>query len=261
MFGNLIRRFSNQNGELDLPIHPQPMGWNQIQFLRKMINDELNELESSGSRAEQMDALADMVYYIYNAADKVGTNLDPFVLLAHKYNMMKRFPDGEFHTREDGKIIKPPGFNPPDDMAEKEIQRQDNFSRDIITQHIYLACPYTHKNPDVKNQRAKVSNSITAHLFDLNVITYSPISFWHHLAISHDLHGNFTNFREMDLYFISVSRGIIVICLEGWEESESVTEELKFADQLGLPIGYMNPLNYRTYTSPDYAEEIRWLRC
>jgi len=42
--------------------------------------------------------------------DKVIAAFD----LVHGANMAKRFPDGKFHKREDGKIIKPDGWQEPD---------------------------------------------------------------------------------------------------------------------------------------------------
>lgn len=72
--------------------------------------------------ADQADALADVVYYVFNAACKHGVNLSKVLDLVHNANMAKKFPDGTFHRRDDGKIIKPDGWMEPSVNA--EIQRQ-----------------------------------------------------------------------------------------------------------------------------------------
>lgn len=63
--------------------------------------------------ADQADAIVDCWYYGLNAFCKKGINLSKIFDEVHEANMRKKFPDGEFHRREDGKIIKPPGWYPP----------------------------------------------------------------------------------------------------------------------------------------------------
>ena len=73
--------------------------------------------------ADQADALIDVYYYSQNAACKKGINLSSIFGMVHAANMAKRDPiSGTFLKREDGKIIKPKGWQPPN--VEKEIQRQ-----------------------------------------------------------------------------------------------------------------------------------------
>ena len=76
-----------------------------------------------GQIAEQADALVDSYYYSQNAACKAGMNLSSVFAAVHAANMAKRDPaTGEFLKREDGKIIKPKGWQPPD--IEAEMRRQ-----------------------------------------------------------------------------------------------------------------------------------------
>lgn len=74
-----------------------------------------NSLEVRNIITAQADALADIVYYIYDTGFRyAGYNVSDIVKEVHKANMNKRFPDGTFHRREDGKIIKPTGWMEPD---------------------------------------------------------------------------------------------------------------------------------------------------
>ena len=75
--------------------------------------------------AEQGDAFVDIWYYSLNCMAKKGVNLSKIFDLVHNANMAKRDPStGKFLKRDDGKIIKPKGWRPPD--IKQEIQRQMN---------------------------------------------------------------------------------------------------------------------------------------
>lgn len=63
--------------------------------------------------ADQADAVVDCWYYALNAFCKKGINLSKVFNEVHAANMRKKFPDNTFHRREDGKVIKPPGWYPP----------------------------------------------------------------------------------------------------------------------------------------------------
>lgn len=74
--------------------------------------------------ADQADAMVDAMYYMYNAASKVGVDLDKVFDEVHQANERKRGPDGKFQRRADGKIVKPPGWTEPDVVS--VIKKQMN---------------------------------------------------------------------------------------------------------------------------------------
>lgn len=61
------------------------------------------------------DALADLLYVVYGACVAWGIKIDPVFGAVHIANMDK-FGPGSF-AREDGKWIKPSGWEPPDIAA------------------------------------------------------------------------------------------------------------------------------------------------
>merc|ERR1719350_1525458 len=122
----------------------------EVEFITKMVLDELLELNATVMNpqeakqgilnmlkvakdcpqmrttnmaevvAEQADALVDIWYYSLNCAAKKGVNLSSLFDIVQAANMAKKDPvTGTFLKREDGKIIKPPGWTPPD--VAKEI--------------------------------------------------------------------------------------------------------------------------------------------
>lgn len=107
-----------------LPQSPVKMTNEKIDFITKMVNDEMQELADAESVTEQADALVDAIYYICDTAVRHGMNLDPLFAIVHGANMQK-VVDGKVIRREDGKIMKPPCWEDPAPKLEAEIARQE----------------------------------------------------------------------------------------------------------------------------------------
>jgi predicted HAD superfamily Cof-like phosphohydrolase len=138
----LVKEFTEESTGILCPNMPEVMNKNEVRFLIKNMISEMMELAQTVSDtphlfveeclyladlpkekklesedkiiAEQADALVDMWYYGLNAFCKKGVNVSSMFKVVHQANMNKRFPDGKFHKREDGKIEKPLGFQDPD---------------------------------------------------------------------------------------------------------------------------------------------------
>ena len=125
------------------PTTPSPMNRDEVLFLVGMVISELSELVdtvSSSSEetkaliesclhvdpsehkeyktdietiAAQADAMGDAWYYMCDAACKKGMNISNAFDIIHKANMNK-LVDGKVLLREDGKVLKPKGWVPPD---------------------------------------------------------------------------------------------------------------------------------------------------
>jgi len=154
-----VREFTVGAGQRS-PETPEPMTRGEVEFISKMILDEVMELMATVAPpaeakaalkgmidaskdiaqtvytpddkgrvqlvADQADALVDAYYYSQNAAAKKGVNLSALFHVVHAANMAKRDPaTGKFLKRDDGKIIKPPGWQEPDICAEIERQCRD----------------------------------------------------------------------------------------------------------------------------------------
>ena len=63
---------------------------------------------------ETADALADLVYVIYGMALETGIDLAAVLAEVQRSNMSKLGEDGQPIYREDGKVLKGPGYFPPD---------------------------------------------------------------------------------------------------------------------------------------------------
>lgn len=103
--------------------------------------------------AAQADAVVDAWYYSCNAFAKKSVDISKIFDIVHEANMAKRDPKTKkFIHREDGKIIKPEGWTPPDVVA--EVKRQ----RDVLTKELALKRYFSKIDESVSN--AKQNNII-----------------------------------------------------------------------------------------------------
>lgn len=80
-----------------------------------LLEEELAELKiayEAGDMVGMADALGDILYVAYGAGHTFGMNLDPIFEEIHRSNMTKTV-DGKILRREDGKILKPKTYEPP----------------------------------------------------------------------------------------------------------------------------------------------------
>jgi predicted HAD superfamily Cof-like phosphohydrolase len=74
---------------------------------------EFLEAADKGDFVEMVDALADMLVVTYGAAIEMGVDLEPVFAEVHRSNMSKNGGKDA-----GGKILKGPGFSPPDILTE-----------------------------------------------------------------------------------------------------------------------------------------------
>lgn len=100
---------------LDIPIEPHPtLATEERRRLRwALISEESNEVFEALESADLVgiaDGLADLIYVAVGTAIELGIPLDRVWDEVHRSNMAKRGGP----VREDGKRLKPEGWQPPD---------------------------------------------------------------------------------------------------------------------------------------------------
>lgn len=80
-----------------------------------------------------LDAIVDAHYVLNQLANTLGLPVDEAHEIVHAANMAKRHPDGTVRRREDGKVLKPAGWEPPEKKLEQliheTIARHGSLSR------------------------------------------------------------------------------------------------------------------------------------
>lgn len=122
----------------------------------------------------------------------------------------------------------------------------------------YLAVPYTHRDPAVKEARYVAATKAAAWLMennDWNVL--SPITHSHPLHTLGGMRGDWDRWKKIDTEFIELSENFVLFRLPGWEESVGVTAERAIAKQFHLNLFTLDLVNL---DKPDYelarVEEI-----
>ena len=103
--------------EQDVLIRPS-FPEDSVQKLRlDLIEEELEELQyaiDNQNMVDTADALTDLLYVVYGAGHAFGIDLDECFKEVHQSNLSKLGPDFRPIKREDGKVLKPDTYFPPD---------------------------------------------------------------------------------------------------------------------------------------------------
>ena len=89
----------------------------QYDMYRTLIAEEVQELDdadATADTAEIADALIDILVVTIGAGLSLGLPMQALWDEVVRSNNSKRQPDGTVLKREDGKIMKPPTYSPPD---------------------------------------------------------------------------------------------------------------------------------------------------
>lgn len=106
---------------------------------------------------------------------------------------------------------------------------------------IYLAGPYSHPDPTVRQRRFEQLNRYAARLMEAGIPMFSPISHSHPIA-DHMVEDRGHDFwMAMDLPILRHAAGLLVLTLEGWQESRGVGDEFTFAVDHGIPYAHASP--------------------
>jgi predicted HAD superfamily Cof-like phosphohydrolase len=114
------------------PAFPEDV--NERELRMSLLEEEVNEYfdaEESLDIVGIADALADIIYIACGTAVSYGIPLDKVFEEVHRSNMAK-LVDGKVIYREDGKILKPAGWTPPqiENILNKE---KEDIHNAIIT--------------------------------------------------------------------------------------------------------------------------------
>jgi hypothetical protein len=104
---------------------------------------------------------------------------------------------------------------------------------------IYLATPYTDPDPEVREKRFQVVNKIAATLMANGNHIFSPISHCHPIALAGDLPKEWEYWEKYCRLILRFCTKLMVVCQEGWQKSVGVQNEMKIAEEMRIPIEYI----------------------
>ena len=109
-----------------------------------------------------------------------------------------------------------------------------------MTYH-YLASPYTHTDPEVMERRYGAALHALHFLLSRKLWTYSPIVHCHELAKTYALPRTHDFWQTYNHAMLDSSKGLLILVIEGWNESRGIEDEIHTARKLLLPVGFLHP--------------------
>ena len=112
---------------------------------------------------------------------------------------------------------------------------------------IYLASPYTHKDPKIMQERHDAVLAKTIELMQQGYHVFSPIVYSHPIAVDKAWNSAaagqavFNTWAEFDLDILERCDAMWILMLDGWGDSNGVTGELLFAKVRDKEIRYISP--------------------
>lgn len=103
---------------------------------------------------------------------------------------------------------------------------------------VYLACPYTSRSLDTRNNREYLATRVAARLMSEGVCVYSPITHGHRIAehLHRDFVENHSFWMDQCLPILEACDALVVLTVEGWRTSKGVHLEIQRAKELAMPI-------------------------
>lgn len=106
---------------------------------------------------------------------------------------------------------------------------------------IYLASPYSHPDPLIREQRFREACRHAAFMMRRGSVVFSPIAHTHPIAVQNSLPTGWDFWRKVDTAILIRADSLVVLMLDGWKESKGVEAEIRFAKSMGIPTSYMEP--------------------
>ena len=100
---------------------------------------------------------------------------------------------------------------------------------------IYLASPYSHKDPAVRAFRAEQAVRYAGWLIEEGFMVFSPIAHTHPIAEVADVPTDWEYWQEYDRRMIDACDELMVIDMVGLKESTGVKAEVAYAAETGKP--------------------------
>lgn len=112
---------------------------------------------------------------------------------------------------------------------------------------IFLASPYSHPDPAVRQVRYDAAVSAMAILVHEGHDCFSPIAMTHEAAkILQDVYEDpdadgWTRWWRQNSELLRISNLVVVLGIDGWDRSQGVAHEIGFAHQCCIPVVLLDP--------------------
>ena len=105
----------------------------------------------------------------------------------------------------------------------------------------YLASPYSHADPAVRQQRFEAACAAAARLMQAGETVFSPIAHSHPVEQYFNAIEDGEFWMRQDIPILRHCARVKVLRLPGWEQSKGVARELAVARELYIPVEMIDP--------------------
>lgn len=112
---------------------------------------------------------------------------------------------------------------------------------------IYLASPFSHINPAVRQHRFEQARRFTIEGLREGLAVFSPIVYG--MDMEKEIGTAFEPWQDLNDTLIRACDGVWCLCLDGWKDSRGVRHELELAHELGKPISFYSSWGVRINAS------------
>lgn len=104
---------------------------------------------------------------------------------------------------------------------------------------IYLASPYYHKDPQIREERFKAVCKKAGELMNQGYFVYSPIAHSHPIACQCKLPKDWKFWEQYDVEYIKWVDEVWILMLPGWTESVGIKAEIGIAEEMDKLVRYV----------------------
>lgn len=120
----------------------------------------------------------------------------------------------------------------------------------------YLAVPYSHPDPKIREARFAASNCAAYRLMQRGEVVFSPISHSHPIEAASGVIGDHEFWAKQDDAFQAHATKVAVLMIDGWKESRGVQREIKLAEAAQIPIEFLHPSFGDSIIEPKTAYQL-----
>jgi hypothetical protein len=114
---------------------------------------------------------------------------------------------------------------------------------------VYVGQPYSHPDKEVVNDRV---TAVARYMADRigckdGFVYYSPICHGQTIHLNAGVGNDYTCWENHSLAMLALASELHVLCLDGWEKSVGLCDEISFASHTGMPIRYFDQDHFNPY--------------
>lgn len=104
----------------------------------------------------------------------------------------------------------------------------------------YLGSPYSSKLGYIMHERYEAVTAFAAKLVNQGYIVFAPITQSHNISLAGKINTSWAFWKKFDETILDRCDGLIVLMLDGWQNSVGLTAEIEYAIVNSIPIYYIN---------------------